>query len=319
MVSKSIADLNNEANSLMENLSVQSSTFDTSALNNTLISFKQVYSDQMKAQIPEKIAEEVAADPVVSKWITSDEVELIASNYLNVLSNKAIIDQSSNDTLSNEISSRIRIQITGLNPSVSDDEMDAVLHRVDTDVRVGVAEGISVVVIENSETIDMYFNETNTVLQNMLNDAMNNATDDLSDAVSKQVAKRLKKTMGMVPAGLPVIPPHWVFTINVWTYDVVGKYQVFRVIDNDNEVIFDPYFGHVGQVYVREKETVYHPFKKNEYGLALKIGENEPILFNFNGYAATVVGTGPKGVGDKTGGRTEESEGYTDLLNEFGG
>jgi len=220
------------------------------------------------------------------------------------------------------------MQITGLDHSVSDDEMDAVLHRVDTDVRVGVAEGISVVIIDNNETIDMYFSETNTILQNMLNDAMNDATNDLSDAVSKQVAKRLKKTMGMVPAGLPVIPPNWVFTINVWTYDVVGKYQVFRVIDNDNEVIFDPYFGHVGQVYVREDKPVLHPIKKNEYGLPLIIGQNKPILFNFNGYAATVVGTGPKGVGDKTGGtkgvgdktggRTEESEGYAILLNEFG-
>ena len=162
------------------------------------------------------------------------------------------------------------MQITGLDHSVSDDEMDAVLHRVDTDVRVGVAEGISVVIIDNNETIDMYFNETNAILQYMLDDAMNDATDDLSDAVSKQVAKRLKKTMGMVPAGLPVIPPNWVFTINVWTYDVMGKYQVFRVIDNDNEVIFDPYFGHVGQVYVREEDVVLHPIKTDEDGLPLK-------------------------------------------------
>ncbi len=303
MVSQSISDLNAEANSLMENLSAQNPTFDTNALNNTLLNFKQVYSDQMKAQIPEKIAEQVVADPVVSGWITSDEVKLIASNYLNVLSNEVIIDQSSDDTLSNEISSRIRMQITGLNHSVSDDEMDAVLHRVDTDVKVGVAEGISAVVIDNSDTIDMYFNETNTVLQNMLN----NATNDFNATIADQVSKRLKKTMNLVPSGLPVLPPHWVFTINVWTYDVMGKYQVFRVIDNDNEVIFDPYFGHVGQVYVRQEELIVY---NGEY-----LGDNIQIEFKFNGYAATVVGYGPKGVGDKVGGRIEESEGYINQLS----
>ena len=97
------------------------------------------------------------------------------------------------------------------------------------------------------------------------------------------------------------------FTINVWTYDVMGKYQVFRVIDNDNEVIFDPYFGHVGQVYVRQYEYIIYD---GEY-----MGENLPIEFKFKGYAATIVGPRPKGVGDKIGGRIEESEGYINQLS----
>jgi hypothetical protein len=307
MVSQSISDLNAEVDLLMDNMSEQTVTFDTSALNNNLLNLKQVYSSEMKTRIPNEIAEQVAADPVVSGWIGSDDVKLITSRYLNGLSNEAIIDQSSDDTLSNEISSRIRMQIIGSNLSIGYDEMNAVLHRVDTDVSIGVADGISAVIIDNSETIDMYFNETNTVLQNMLNDVTNN----LNDTIADQVSKRLKKTMDMVPAGLPLIPPNWVFTINVWTYDVVGKYQVFRVIDNDNEVIFDPYFGHVGQVYVREYENIIYD---GEY-----MGENLPIEFKFKGYAATIVGSGPKGVGDKIGGRIEESEGYTDLLNKLGG
>ena len=125
--------------------------------------------------------------------------------------------------------------------------------------------------------------------------------------------------MNMVPAGLPLIPPNWVFTINVWTYDVVGEYQTFRVIDNDNEVIFDPYFGHVGQVYVREDDYVYHPIKKDAYGYDLRLGKNNQIIFEFNGYATTIVGPGPKGVGDKIGGRTEISVGYNDILDKIGG
>ena len=44
-----------------------------------------------------------------------------------------------------------------------------------------------------------------------------------------------------------------------------------------------------------------------------------PMHFEFGGYAATIVGSGPKGVGDKVGGKTEESEGYVALINESGG
>ncbi|MGV8077073.1 MAG: DUF7286 family protein, partial [Methanosarcina sp.] len=119
------------------------------------------------------------------------------------------------------------------------------------------------------------------------------------------------KTMAAVPSGLPVLPPHWIFTVNVWTYEIVGKYQVFTVIDNDNEVIPAPYFGHKGQRYVREKQSIT---LNGNY-----LGENEPIVFRFNGYASTVVGSGPKGVGDKVEGNTEVSAGYQDLLLENGG
>lgn len=72
-------------------------------------------------------------------------------------------------------------------------------------------------------------------------------------------------------------------------------------------------------MYVRQNERISHPYQKNEDGSSVWLGENKPIYFEFNGYASTIVGPGPKGVGDKIGGRIEDSEGYSDLLNEFGG
>ncbi|MDD3042854.1 MAG: hypothetical protein PHW56_07910, partial [Methanosarcinaceae archaeon] len=109
------------------------------------------------------------------------------------------------------------------------------------------------------------------------------------------------------------------FTVNVWTYEVVGKYEKFVVIDNDNEVIPVPYFGHKGQRYVREKSIIFHPFKKNENGISMTLGNNQVIIFHFDGYTATIVGPGPKGVGDKVGSSTEKSIAYEDLLNESRG
>ena len=124
--------------------------------------------------------------------------------------------------------------------------------------------------------------------------------------------------MASVPYGLPVWPPHWIFTVNVWTYEIVGKYQVFTVIDNDNEAIPKPYFGHKGQKYVRQDDLVKHPFKQNDDGSPIMIGEKIPLKFRLKGYASTVVGTGPKGVGDKFGSYTEKSIGYDNLILEMG-
>ncbi|MGE4495936.1 MAG: hypothetical protein AB7D09_14100, partial [Methanosarcina sp.] len=142
--------------------------------------------------------------------------------------------------------------------------------------------------------------------------------DKYSGEVADKVTKRLDRTMSAVPCGLPVLPPHWVFTVNVWTYEVIGEYEVFTIIDNDNEVIPKPYFGHKGQKYVREYSEIYDPINTNELGYYVKLGDNEKINFKFNGYATSIVGSGPHGVGDKSGGHTEESVAYGDLLTEHG-
>jgi hypothetical protein len=125
--------------------------------------------------------------------------------------------------------------------------------------------------------------------------------------------------MAAVPCGLPVMPPHWVFTVNVWTYEVIGEYEVFTIIDNDNEAIPKPYFGHKGQKYVRKEDHIRHPSKMGTDGSSIWLGNNKPITFHLTGYSATIVGPGPKGVGDKTGDGIEKSIMYDDLLTEFGG
>jgi hypothetical protein len=40
-------------------------------------------------------------------------------------------------------------------------------------------------------------------------------------------------------------------------------------------------------------------------------------MFEFSGYAATIVGPGPKGVGDKIGERDEKSTAYNDFELQF--
>lgn len=142
--------------------------------------------------------------------------------------------------------------------------------------------------------------------------------DEYSGEIGDKISKRLDRTMAAIPCGLPILPPHWIFTTNLWMYKIIGRYKEFTIIDNDNEVIPEPYFGHKGQRYARTKTQILHPFKKDENGASLKLGTNEMITFHFSGYATTIVGPGPKGVGDKIGGSTEKSTGFDTLTSELG-
>ncbi|WP_230670549.1 DUF7286 family protein [Methanosarcina mazei] len=268
----------------------------------------------MKLQIIEEVTGEVSSNPVVSDWVKKDRVRAVTAGYLNSLSDEELIEKSTTDQLAAELAAIIKTEIRNSNPPVGSDELEAVLNRVDTDVRMGVANGICAVTVSKGETLDILFGKIDGELKNLADETV----DKYSGEVADRVTKRLDRTMAAVPCGLPVMPPHWIFTVNIWTYEIVGKYQTFTVIDNDNEVIPKPYFGHKGQRYVRQEESVYHPFKENEDGSSIAIGENTPIKFQFNGYASTIVGTGPKGVGDKLGDSTEKSVSYDDLIFEIG-
>jgi hypothetical protein len=223
------------------------------------------------------------------------------------------VDLAADNTLQDEILYRISLKIQNDNPTIDSDEMDAVLYRLEADLRIGVSEGICKSIELCQETIDQCFENINTELQNKLDES----SEKLTGKLAEKIEKRLERSLKYVPCGLPVLPPNWVCTVNVWEYEVIGKYKSFEVIDNDNECMFNSYFGHDAQVYVRQEESIIHPTNKNIDGSPIWIGENSQIKFKFTGYAATIVGPGPKGVGDKIGDRDETSEGYEDLISEW--
>ncbi|MGB9939189.1 DUF7286 family protein, partial [Methanosarcina sp.] len=314
-ISQSIFTLNKEILLLEQNLSEQTISLDTTRLNSEVYNLKHTYAQEMRYQITENIVEEVNSNPIVSDWIGEDRVRELTTNYLNSLYDDQIIQKSTRDELAVELSVIISYEIRSSNPPVGSDELDATLNRVDTDTRIGVANGICAVTVNKGQALDTGFWRVDSELKSLANETVG----IYSGEVQNRISKRLDRTMAAVPCGLPVLPPHWIFTVNVWSYEIVGKYQVFTVIDNDNEVIPKPYFGHKGQRYVREKIPIFHPFKKDENGAALNLGTNEMITFYFSGYATTIVGPGPRGVGDKIGRSDEKSEEYENLLKELGG
>ena len=204
----------------------------------------------MRLRITNEVSIEVHSNPAVSNWIKEDQIRKITSNYLNSLSDDQLIQKSTTNELASELAAIIKTEIRNSNPPVEPDELEATLNRVDTDVRIGVANGTCEVTKNKGQELDTSFRKIDSELKNMANETASMYSGEVGD----QVSKGLSKTMAAVPCGLPVLPPHWVFTTNVWTYEILGKYQTFSVIDNDNEVIPKPYFGHKGQRYVRQEE-----------------------------------------------------------------
>ncbi|MDG6244252.1 MAG: hypothetical protein QCH31_07670 [Methanolobus sp.] len=312
-MSQSISDMNGEIDSLLKDLDSRSAelamggiSVDTAVIEQNRAIMTHEYSTSIRQQVPVMLANEVAKDPVLSMWISNSDVRLITSAYLNDLSDDELISKVGEGTLQDELMILISEKIKNENPTISSNEMDVALYRLKADLGIGIADGVSEAVNICQETIDQCFENINSELQKMLDDSTDKLTGNLAD----QMEKRLQRSMKLVPAGLPVIPPHWVCTVNVWEYDVKGMYKTFKVIDNDNECLFNPYFGHDAQVYIRKDGYVFHPTKTDIGGSLIVVGRNQPIKFGFSGYAATVVGPGPKGVGDKVGERDERSIAY---------
>jgi hypothetical protein len=313
-MSQGIFTLNSEIYLLQQNLSEQGIQMDPTPLISAFQSVKYPYLWGMWTQITKEVVAEVKSNPDVSGWISEESLRMVISSYLSSIHVDLLIEKATTDELATELAAAIKTEIRNSNPPVDPDELEATLNRVDTDVRIGVANGICAIATMRGENLDAGFVRVDNELKQMETEINNRYPAETASIVSK----RLDKTMAAVPCGLPVLPPHWVFTVNVWTYEVVGKYQVFTLSDNDNEVIPEPYLGHKGQKYVRQEEHIRHPSKKNEDGSSIWIGKNQQMTFHFSGYAATIVGPSPKGVGDKTGGSTEKSIGYDELISEVG-
>jgi predicted DNA-binding protein (UPF0278 family) len=319
-MSQSISEMNTEVNSLIEDIGSESTALisngtsaDTTLIQENRIRLMTNYSASIRSQVPGMVAEEVANDPVLSTLISKSEVRTIADSYISTLSDDELVSMVANNTLQDEILLRLNSAIVSQNPSISTDEMEAIMYRLEADMRIGVANGVSEAIILIQAVIDECFANINKELQKMLDDS----TEKLTGQLAEKMEQRLQRAMKYVPCGLPVLPPNWVCTVNVWEYEVKGAYKTFKVIDNDNECMFNPYMGHEPQVYVREKGEVYHPTKKDTSGGYVLIGYNVPIEFMFTGYAATVVGPGPKGVGDKIGERDERSTAYNNFELQF--
>jgi hypothetical protein len=203
-ISLSISTLSFEVFLLEQNLSEQNTSLDTTDLNKEVYSLKHVYAQEMKYQINEEVTVEVSSNPFVSSWIKKDHLHEILASYFGRLSDDQIIQKSTTNELADELAASIKTEIRNLSPAVGSDELEATLNRVDSDVRVGVANGICMVTKSKGQTLDTGFGRVNNELKNLVNET----ADRYSGEVGNKVSKRLDRTMAAIPSGLPVLPPH---------------------------------------------------------------------------------------------------------------
>jgi hypothetical protein len=84
---------------------------------------------------------------------------------------------------------------------------------------------------------------------------------------------------------------------------VQGEIPVFTVYDADAEPVPDPVFGGRAIAYTRRHEAI-----RDDQGHT--IGMNEPVRFSLRTGTFILVPPGAQGVGDKTGGWDEKSQGF---------
>jgi hypothetical protein len=318
-MSSSILEVSSQVNDVITqigteaiNLTQAGVSTDMRRLKDNQTRLVNAYADQLRIDIPEQISRQVAADPELSACIGPGQVELITQQYLDSLTNEQLVAMTSDDTLALELLSVFRSHMN-MDSNAINGEADIALLRLEADMQMGVSDGVCAAIEVCHEVIDECFSNIDKELQAKLDDS----ADKLTGKAAEKVEKRLETAMRCVPAGLPLLPPNWVCTVNIWEYDVKGRYKSFSVADMDNECIVDPFYGHKAQMYVRKKERIFHPTKISLDGKLIDIGDNTPVSFEFTGYAATVVGPGPKGVGDKVGGRDERSQGYDNFELQF--
>ncbi|MGB3907393.1 MAG: hypothetical protein WBL02_03055 [Methanomethylovorans sp.] len=318
-MSSSILEVNSQVNDVITqigneaaNLTQAGVSTDVRMLKDEQTRLMNAYAGQLRIDIPGQISDQVAADPELSACIDPGQVEAITRQYLDSLNNEQLVAMTSDDTLALELFNLFKSHINA-NSAAIDGKVDIALLRLEADMHMGVSDGVCATIDVCHEIIDECFSNIDKELQNKLDDS----ASKLTGKSAEKVGERLEKAMRCVPAGLPLLPPNWVCTVNIWEYEVKGMYKRFIVVDMDNECIVDPFFGHKAQMYVREKASIRHPSKKNSDGTSIFLGDNEPICFEFTGYSATIVGPGPKGVGDKFGGREEKSTSYDIFESQF--
>jgi len=106
------------------------------------------------------------------------------------------------------------------------------------------------------------------------------------------------------PTGIPLlpIPPiPWFCTINLWSIEVDGCYEKFKLVDTLDETHASQLFGHDGQIYMRNRTKV-----KDIYS-GKHIGDNNRIEFSFWTMNFAIVPPNRLPIGDQTGGIIEEN------------
>jgi hypothetical protein len=258
--------------------------------------------DILKKEIEEALGEEGCPGGAVPQESIADAVERAFERRNN--DSRAIISDLCNGTLAQEIAgdiidagtSRVREKARGIAEGYVDEYVAYVEKKIEERVTDAVHKAIEQATVR-------------------LKDEIRDVFRDFAGAAAGEIARKgtdaaLEKALGMVPSGLPLLPPWgWWATLNVWYIEVQGEIPLFTVYDADAESIPDPIFGGRAIAYTRRHEVI-----RDEQGHTM--GTNDPVRFSVKTGTFILVPPGAQGIGDKSGGWDEKSPGYDEREGE---
>ena len=149
-------------------------------------------------------------------------------------------------------------------------------------------------------------NATRTVAGRVLSEGTRVATRSAAHAGVGYAEGRLGRSLGAVPAGLPVapVPGYWVATLNAWHVAVRGEYG--RVVLRSRRG--RPPEGTLS--YVRDGRGVRLDVDGD--GETEHLGRSARVSFDVSTTVVVVVPPGSRGVGDTNGDADERSPGWTE-------
>ncbi|MEF8841629.1 MAG: hypothetical protein V5A62_08385 [Haloarculaceae archaeon] len=147
-------------------------------------------------------------------------------------------------------------------------------------------------------------NATRTAAERALHDGAGVAAESAANAGTGYVEGRLGRSLGAVPAGLPVapVPGYWVATTNAWHVTVRGEYGRLVVRSRRGR----PPDGTLS--YVRDGRGVR--IDVDDDGETEPLGRAERVSFDISTTVVVVVPPGSRGVGDTGGDADERSPGW---------
>jgi hypothetical protein len=147
-------------------------------------------------------------------------------------------------------------------------------------------------------------NATRSVARRVLRDGASVAAEAGANAAVGYVEGRLNRSLGAVPAGLPVapVPGYWYATVNVWHVTVRGEYGRLVVRSRRGR----PPDGTLS--YVRDGRGVRLDVDGD--GDTEHLGRSTRVSFDVSTTVVVVVPPGSRGVGDTGGDADERSPGW---------
>ena len=147
-------------------------------------------------------------------------------------------------------------------------------------------------------------NATRSVATRALREGTHLVTESAANTGVGYVEGRLGRSLGAVPAGLPVapVPGYWVATLNAWHVTVRGEYGRFVLRSRRGR----PPDGTLS--YVRDGRGVR--LDVDDDGDTEHLGRAERVSFDVSTIVVVVVPPGARGVGDTNGDADERSPGW---------